>query len=334
MTSFDFDALKGISFCEPCIEGKQHRTKFTSSDSRTEEPLDLVHSDLCSKINEKSLSGAEYIVTFIDDKTHYVWTYVLKRKDQVFKQFLEWKALVENECGKKLKVFRTDNGGEFTSGAFESYLREQGIKHELTVPKNPEQNGVAERMNRTLVESIRSMLSDAKLPPKFWAEALSTALYLRNRSPTKALFKMTPFEAWTGNRPDVEKLRVFGCSAHAHISKDERRKLDPKSRKCLLLGYGTATKGYRLYDPQLKKVFYSRDVVFNEKEYGYSNSSITHPKTVHIESLEEPEPSDTEGQTEPRTVVRRSERTRSQPNYYGEWLTFPTIRSHCQHLKL
>ncbi len=99
-----------------------------------------------------------------------------------------------------------------------------------------------------------------------------------------------------------------------HIS-HERRKLDSKSRKCLLLRYGTVTKGYRLYDSQIKKVFYSRDVVFNEKEYGYSNSSITQPKTVHIETLKEPE---TEGKTEPRTVVRRSERTRSQPNYYGE----------------
>ena len=111
-----------------------------------------------------SLSGSEYLLTFIDDKTPYTWVYILKHKDQVLEQFLEWKAMAEKSTGQELKVFRTDNGGEFTSTEFEGYLRKEGIRHKLTVSKNPEQNRVAERMNRTIVKTALSMLAEAKLP--------------------------------------------------------------------------------------------------------------------------------------------------------------------------
>ena len=123
-------------------------------------------------------------------------------------------------------------------------------------------------MGKTLVEAVRSVLVDARLPHRFWAEALSTAVYLRNRSPTTAVEGKTPFEAWTGQKPNVGHLRVFGCAAHAHVAKNELQKLDAKSRKCVLLGYGNERKGYRLYDPRRERVFYSRDVVFDESSRG------------------------------------------------------------------
>lgn len=107
------------------------------------------------------------------------------------------------------------------STRFESYLKKEGIHHEKTIPKTPEQNGVAERLNRTLVEMSRSMLLDAKLPKKFWAESVSTAVYLRNRCPTKAIKGKTPYEALYGKKPNVNHLRVFGCDAYTHIPKDE-----------------------------------------------------------------------------------------------------------------
>ena len=212
----------------------------------------------------KSLSGGEYFLTFIDDKTSYTWIYILKHKDEIFPRFLEWKAEVERSMNQKLKVLRTDNGGEYMSADFKKYLKKEGVRHELTVPKTPKQNGATERMNRMLVEVVRSTSADAKLPHRFWAEALSTAVYLRNHSPTKAVKGMTPFEACTGDTPNVEYLRAFGCAAHVHVPNDERHKLDPKSRRCVLLGYGTETKGDRLYDPRRAKVFYSRDVLFDE----------------------------------------------------------------------
>ena len=159
VNGFDYDVAKEINFCESCVEGKHHRHHYPTTGGKcSKEPLGLVHSDLCGKMSTESLSGAENFLTFIDDKTRYVWVYVLKRKDQVFKQFLEWKALVEKSTGRKLKALHTDNGGEYTSAEFEAYLRKEGVRHELTVPKTPEKNGVAERMNRTLVETTRSML--------------------------------------------------------------------------------------------------------------------------------------------------------------------------------
>ena len=126
---------------------------------------------------------------------------MLKNKHEVFETFKRWKVLAENSSGHKVKTFRTDNGGEYMSTELENYLKSEGIKHEYTIPKTPEQNGVSERMNRTLVEAVRSMLADSKLPHQFWAEALSTASYLLNRSPTKTLGDETPFEAWVGKKP-------------------------------------------------------------------------------------------------------------------------------------
>ena len=133
-------------------------------------------------------------------------------------------------------------------------------------------------MNRTLVETVRSMLSCANLPHKFRGEALSTEAYLHNRSPTKAVKGMTPYEAWTGEKPKVDHLRIFVCQAFVHVPKDERKKLDSKSKKCVLMGYGTTTKGYRLYDPLKKKVVFSQDVIFNEQKCGLEDSIQHEPK--------------------------------------------------------
>ena len=160
----DFNHTKDIDFCETCIKGKRKKSAFpTSGSSRAKQPLDLVHSDLCGKINARSLGGAEYFLTFIDDCTHFTWVYMLKQKNEVFYCFLRWKVLVEKSSGRKLKTIRTDNGGEYTSTAFEEYLTSEGIRHERTIPRTPEQNGVAERMNRTLVEMVRSMLAGTRL---------------------------------------------------------------------------------------------------------------------------------------------------------------------------
>ena len=144
--------------------------------------LELIHSDVCGKINSKSLSGAEYFVTFVGDKTRYIWIYVLKCKSQVFQYFQEWKAIVERSTGRRVISLRTDNGSEYTSLEFQSYVKK--VKHELTVPRSLKQNGVAERFNRSLMEAVRSMLVGAQLPQRFCAEALATAVYLRNTSPT------------------------------------------------------------------------------------------------------------------------------------------------------
>ena len=318
-----------VDFCEACVNGKHKRAPFKSRSSKSTKPLELVHSDVCGKMNTPSLGGGEYFLTFIDDYTHYTWVYVLKRKSEVFDKFQKWKALVENESGHNLKVLRTDRGGEYTSAEFEKFLQSAGVRHELTVPKTPEQNGVAERMNRTLVESVRSMLSDANLPQKFWAEAVSTAVYLRNRSPTKAVDDMTPFEAWMKKRPSVSHLRVFGCKAYVHVPKDERGKLDNKAKKCILVGYGEETKGYRLYDPDKKRICFSRDVSFNESECGIELDVTPSGGDLYVElelqdessvSPDQPVVAELAPVHQPpeQPSTRRSGRERRFPDYYGD----------------
>ena len=269
------DVSDEMALCESCVQGKIHRSPFPTSEVKcAEAPLELIHSDVCGKINSKSLSGAEYFLTFVDDKTRYIWIYILKCKSQVFQYFQEWKAMVERSTGRRIISLCTDNGGEYTSLEFQFYLKREGIKHELTVPRSPEQNGVAKRFNCTLMEAVRSMLVGAQLPQRFWAEALATAVYLRNRSPTKAVSGLTPYEAWTGRKPAVNHLKVFGCVTYAHIPKEERKKLDPKAKRCILLGYGTNVKGYCLYCPQERRIIYSRDVVFDETKYGLEKEQV------------------------------------------------------------
>eukprot|EP00253_Pinus_taeda_P031268 PITA_31268 len=147
------------------------------------------------------------------------------------------RALVENQTEKKIKVLRTDNGGEFCSKEFEKFYKKCGIARQNTTPYTPQQNGVAERMNKTLMERARSMLSGARLGQEFWAEAVDTACYLVNKSPSSALEDKTPQEVWTGKKPSLSHLRVFGCDAYVHVPKEKRTKLDSKSEKCLFIGY-------------------------------------------------------------------------------------------------
>ena len=124
------------------------------------------------------------------------------------------------------------------------------------------------------------MLVDAKLPQQFWAECLSTAVFLRNQSSTSTLSGMTPFEAWNGRKPNVNELRVFGCAAYSHIPKDERKKLNPKAKRCIFLGYGEVTKGFRLYDPITSRVIHSRDVVFDETSLGFEKEQMKETEGV------------------------------------------------------
>jgi hypothetical protein len=226
-------------------------------------------------MEEESLGGSRYFVTFIDDASRKVWAYCLKSKDEVFGCFKMFHVMVERATGKKLKCLRSDNGGEYTSREFSAYCAEYGIRHEKTVPRTPQHNGVAERMNRTIVEKVRCMLSMAKLPKPFWGEAVLTACYLINRSPTVPLNFEVPEKIWSGKDISYSHLKVFGCKAFAHVSKELRQKLDLRSTPCIFIGYGDQEFGYRLYDPEMKKVIRSRDVVFHENQFYESAPSVS-----------------------------------------------------------
>ena len=151
--------------------------------------MDIIHSNLCGPMSVTTQSGHLYFMTFIDDYSQKTWTYFLKSKesDEVLDRFREFKALVENQSGKKIKVLRSDNGGEYTSGGFVDFCSEAGIKREFTVPYNPQQNGVAERKNKTIISAMKMMIHDQGVPMFLWAEVCSTAVYVQNRCPHRRL---------------------------------------------------------------------------------------------------------------------------------------------------
>lgn len=188
----------------------------------------------------------------------------MKKKSETFEKFKDFKKQVETENGKKIKVLRIDGGGEYGSREFKRFCKANGIKRHLTAAYTPQQNGVAERKNRTIFKMARSMLKGKNLHHSFWAEAVHTAVYVINRSPMKAVRNITPKEAWSGRKPQVKHLRVFGSVAYVHIPKEKRHKLEEKSLKCIFVGYNDVSKAYKLWDPEAKKVVISRDVIFEE----------------------------------------------------------------------
>ena len=271
----DSGNLGSLAVCEGCMQGRQTRNPFPENEEgQIRERLDLVHSDVCGPINPRSLGGSRYFLTFLDHASRKSWVYLMKQKSEAFSFFQKWKAMVENQTSRKLKCLRTDRGGEYLSNAFKAYLARQGIEHQLTVAGTPEQNGAAERLNRTLEERARSMLAESGLPGSLWGEVVMTACYLRNRSPSSVLTDpITPEEAWCGYKPSAGHLRVFGCRSFVHIPAEKRKKMEPKSWTGVLVGYGQKSKGWRIYNPAKRRVELSRDVVFSEREYFYLQPS-------------------------------------------------------------
>ncbi|KAG7563872.1 Integrase catalytic core [Arabidopsis suecica] len=252
--------------CGVCKLGKQAREAFPKeSQTKTKEKLEIVHTDVYGPMQTVSLNGSRYFLLFVDDYTHMAWVYFLKQKSEAFPKFKKFKALVETQSGKKIKRLRSDGGGEFTSSEFNDFCDKEGIERQVTVPYSPQQNGVAERMNRSLMEMARTLLADQGLPHKLWAEALFTSNYLQNLLPTKAIEDdVTPIEKWSGHKPTVEHLKVFGSICYVHIPKEKRSKLEEKAKRGIFIGYSSNSKGYRVLLLDEEKVEISRDVAFEE----------------------------------------------------------------------
>lgn len=271
LPDMDYDG----KFCEECVLGKQARTSFQKkAEYQAKHILELIHTDICGPITPESFSSKRYFISFIDDFSRKTWVYFLKEKSEAFEVFKKFKVMVEKATGRHIKAVRSDRGGEYTSMAFMEYCEKQGIRRFLTAPYSPQQNGVAERKNRTILDMVRSMLKSKKMPKKFWAEAVQCAIYVQNRCPHIKLDDQTPQEAWSGQKPTVSHLKVFGSVAYAHVPDQRRTKLEDKSKKYIFIGYDEKTKGYKLLDPISKKVMVSRDVRVNEaSEWDWNNST-------------------------------------------------------------
>jgi hypothetical protein len=226
-----------------------------------------VYTDFWGPFNVSTLGRARYMLTFTDDYSRKSWIYLTKTRTELYDRFTEWRAEVEKQSGKQVKALRSDGAGEYRSLA--QQLRGQGITFELTTAYTPEQNGVAERLNRTLTTIIRPMLSGTGLPTALWGEAAQTANYIRNRLPRRYGDRIaTPEEMWTEKKTYLGHLRVFGCVVYTHVAKERRGKLDETAKRGIFVGYTPTTRQYRIFDPQRKIIELHTSVRFDESRKG------------------------------------------------------------------
>ncbi|CAI7864293.1 unnamed protein product [Closterium sp. NIES-53] len=221
-------AVKEIGSCPTCLETKFTKFPFSSGTGPAKAPLALVHMDVVGPTRAPSLSGSRYFLTIVDDHMRAVWVYPLKTKGEVAAAVLkEWMPRAQRESGHKVKVIRTDNGGDFIDADFESVLKKKGIQHQLTVPYNPQQNGVTERFTRTLQEGARTLLGRAGLPDPFWVTALRQVALVKNRVlATVGDKQWVPYTKWYGSAPAINMLRAYGCMVVFHVPKEKRGKLE------------------------------------------------------------------------------------------------------------
>jgi hypothetical protein len=222
--------------CNGCAQGKNIKNPFPNRDNKEKGVLELMHSDVCGPMPSSSMSG----------------------------KFKEFKALIENLSERKIKILRSDNGGEYTSKEFVSFCKDVGIKRELTTPYNPQQNGVAERKTRMIMEVVKTMIRDPDLPMCLWAEAVMTVVYVQNRLSHSALGFKTPKEMFTRKKPEVIHLKIFGYLVFIHIPKEKRNKLEPSGKKGIFVGYYEVSKAFRIYIPGHRHIEISKDVTFDE----------------------------------------------------------------------
>ncbi|GKA41036.1 retrotransposon protein, putative, ty1-copia subclass [Tanacetum coccineum] len=256
--------LRAFEKCVPCMSGKMARKPYTHQVERAKDLLGLIHTDVCGPFKITSRQGASYFVTFTDDFSRYGYVYLLKHKHEVFETFKVFQKEVENQLGKTIKSLRSDRGGEYMSQEFLDHLKDHGIIAHRTPPYTPQHNGVSERRNRTLLDMVRSMMSQTTLPKSFWDYALETAARILNMVPTKKVEK-TPYEVWHGQAPKLSYLKVWGCEALVKrdtLTKPD--KLEPRSIKCIFIGYPKETMGYSFYYPPENKVLVARNAEFLE----------------------------------------------------------------------
>ena len=207
LNSFDF---KSYDTCESCLLGKMKKDPFTRPSARANELLDLIHTDVCGPLSSDARGGYKYFITFTDDFSRYGYVYLMRHKSESFEMFKSFQNEVQNKLGKTIKALQSDRGGEYLSQEFDDHLRTCGIISQLTPPGTPQWNGVSDRRNRTLLDMVRYMMSPIDLPFTFWGYALETAAFTLNRVPSKAVEK-TPYEMWTGKRPSLSFLKIWGC---------------------------------------------------------------------------------------------------------------------------
>lgn len=257
-----FKECKCNNWCESCIQGKMKRSSFPKKASEVTLPCDVIVSDVCGPMPVTSVQGYRYFMTFTDAYSNYTDIRFLKEKSEVANEVIKYIQYIKVQFNKTPKIFRSDRGTEYTVDTLQKFLKSQGILFQHTVGYAPEQNGIAERKNRTLVEAARTMLIDADLPKNLWSEAINEACYNLNRVFGKKFTNFSPFEKFYLEDQDFNDFHVFGSEVYIHVPSALRKKLDSKAIKCKYLGHDSQAKGYRVYDLNTKTIKITRDIVF------------------------------------------------------------------------
>ncbi|GJZ35083.1 putative ribonuclease H-like domain-containing protein [Tanacetum coccineum] len=251
--------------CVACQKGKQHRASCKSKTvSLISQPLHMLHMDLFGPTFVKSLMKKMYCLVVTDDYSRFSWVFFLATKDEtsgILKSFITG---VENLIDQRVKVIRCDNGTEFKNKEMNQFCERKGIKREFSVARTPQQNGVAERKNRTLIEAARTMLADSKLPTTFWAEAVNTACYVQNRVLVTKPHNKTPYELFLGRKPALGFMRPFGCPVTILNTIDHLGKFDGKADEGFFVGYSINSKAFRVFNSRTRIVEENLHVQFSE----------------------------------------------------------------------
>jgi hypothetical protein len=259
--------------CDACQQGKSQQLPFSLSSRVTTSPLEIIYSDVWGPA-QTSTSGHQYYVSFIDAYSRFTWLYLLKHKSDVFQIFLQFQQHVERLLNKKILHVQTDWGGEYHR--LHKFFTDIGVSHRVSCPHTHQQNGTAERKHHHIVETGLTLLAHASVPYRFWSDAFSTACFLINRLPSRVISMQTPLERLLGEVPDYTFLKVFGCACWPHLRPYNNRKLEFRSKKCVFLGYSALHKGYKCLHVPTNRVYISRDVVFDENVFPFSQLPSTY----------------------------------------------------------
>jgi hypothetical protein len=276
--------------------------------------------DLCGPSRQEGTRKENYFMLIIDDYSRITWVAFLKEKAEAFEKFKEFKALIENQTGKRLKAVRSDRGGEFMSSDFKEFRDKHGIKREYTIPRTPQQNGVVERQNITVQQMAKSMMNEKNIGQTYWVEAIHTTVHVLNKSHLRPQTDKTPYELWYGRPTSIKHFKVFGSKCYINNNDKNLGKYDDRIDEGIFLGYATNNKGYRCYNKRLHKMVDCIDVKVDEgirAREVYNNESSTEDtaeakdeqvQELENEDSESDEDTDTQTDSNPQTTSNSSSR--------------------------
>ncbi|GKC24192.1 retrovirus-related pol polyprotein from transposon TNT 1-94 [Tanacetum coccineum] len=264
--------------CSACAMGKSKKKPHKpKSEDTNQEKLYLLHMDLCGPMRVASVNGKKYILVIVDDYSRFTWVKCLRSKDEAPDFIIKFLKMIQVRLKVPVRRIRTDNGTEFVNQTLREYYEKVGISHETSVARSPQQNGVVERRNRTLIEAARTMLIYAKAPLFLWAEAVATACYTQNRSIVRLRHGKTPYELLHDKLPDLSFFHVFGALCYPTNDSENLGKLQPKADIGIFIGYAPTKKAFRIYNRRTRRIIETIHVDFDELTAMASEHSSSGP---------------------------------------------------------